>query len=181
MNVSNLISVLPLILLLCWAAAEDFRTRKIRNWLTLTLIVSGLARSYVGDGAMQVTPGQAWLGFAVGFIIPFALFALGAIGGGDVKLIAGVGAWLGPLGVVQVLIAEAIVGMIIVLIQCTASGKLLALFRNSALLAVNLVHLKEVGLEHVSSTGRACRSVDRPLPYAVPVLIATVIVVGRLV
>jgi hypothetical protein len=31
----------------------------------------------------------------------------------------------------------------------------------------------------VAETGQACRSIDRPLPYAVPVLVATVLVAMR--
>jgi prepilin peptidase CpaA len=123
------------------------------------------------------TPAQAGLGLLVGFAIPFALFALGALGGGDVKLLAGIGAWLGAVAVMKVFIVAAIVGLIIVLVQCAWQGRLLMLFRNSAVLAINLVHIQQVGVKHVSETGNSFRSVDRPLPYAVPVLIATILVV----
>ena len=53
------------------------------------------------------------------------------------------------------------------------------LFRNSAVLAVNLAHMNTLGVEHVKETGKTTRSVDRPLPYAVPVLIALVILICR--
>ena len=42
-------------------------------------------------------------------------------------------------------------------------------------LAVNLVHVRQVGVEHAKATGLACRSVDRPLPYAVPTGLAVVV------
>jgi hypothetical protein len=51
------------------------------------------------------------------------------------------------------------------------------LFRNSALVAMNLVHVRHVGLEHASATGRTAKSIGRPLPYAVPVLLAAIVVV----
>ena len=107
----------------------------------------------------------------VGFAIPFVLFAMGALGGGDVKLLAGVGAWLGPILAVKVFLAAAIVGMVIVLVQSAKQKRLSALFRNSAVLTVNLINIDRIGADQVCETGKACRSVERPLPYAVPVLV----------
>ena len=64
----------------------------------------------------------------------------------------------------------------IVLAQAAAAGRLRVLARNSAVVAVNLWHVRQVGVEHATETGRACRSVDRPLPFAVPVFAATLFV-----
>jgi hypothetical protein len=41
---------------------------------------------------------------------------------------------------------------------------------------MNLAHLRDFGLDHVATTGNECRSVNRPLPYAVPVLLASILV-----
>jgi prepilin peptidase CpaA len=170
--------LLPMFALLAWAAIQDARHRRIRNWLTLALAASGICNSFLMTAA--VTPAQAGLGLLVGFAIPFVLFALGALGGGDVKLLAGIGAWLGAVAVIQVFIVAAIIGLVIVLVQCAWQGRLLLLFRNSAVLAINLVHIQQVGVKHVSETGNSSRSFDRPLPYAVPVLAATIVVVTLL-
>ncbi|HVT89919.1 MAG TPA: A24 family peptidase [Tepidisphaeraceae bacterium] len=175
MLADRLLPIAPMLALLLWAAVQDVRTRKIRNWLTFTMALSGLLASMLHRGA--VAPSQAGLGLLVGFAIPFVLFVLGALGGGDVKLLAGVGAWLGPAGAIQVFAAAAIAGMVIVLVQCTYQGKLFALLRNSAVMAISLVHVNQLGVEHAAATGQSCRSVDRPLPYALPVLMATVLVV----
>lgn len=175
MTLSKLIPLLPMFTLLFWAAVEDWRSRKIRNWLTLSLAAGGIVTSFV-HGA-TVTPPEAGLGLLIGFSIPFVLFILGAIGGGDVKLLAGIGAWLGAAAIFKIFVVEAIVGLFIVLIQCAWQGKLFQLFRNSTVLAMNLVHIDQLGVEHASATGKSYRSIDRPLPYAVPVLIATILVV----
>jgi prepilin peptidase CpaA len=175
----KLIAFLPMLALLIWAAVEDFRTRRIRNPLTLALAISGIAHSYLApsDG---ITPLQAWAGMALGLFGMLPLYALRALRGGDVKIMAGIGAWLGPIGVIEIFVIEKIVGLIIVLTQCAWQGKLLSLFRNSAVLAVNLAHVRQLGVEHVSQTGRSFRSIDRPLPYAVPLLVATMIVIVHL-
>ena len=171
----NVLSMLPMLALLVWAAVEDVRTRRIRNWLTFALAGSGILHSYLSGSPLS--PSQAWYGLLAGFAIPFVLFALGALGGGDVKLLAGIGAWLGPVGAVEVFVVAALVGLVIVLVQCAWQGRLVTLFRNSTVLAINMVHIADVGVKHATETGKSCRSVDRPLPYAVPVLIAAAFVV----
>ena len=134
------------------------------------MVVTGFCQTFLSYN--QIAPSQSAFGLLVGFALPLALFVLGAIGGGDVKLLAGVGAWLGAVAVFKVFCAEAVIGMLIVLAQAAMAGRLGVLTRNSALLAVNLVHLDSVGLEHTKLTGQSCRSIDRPLPFAVPVFIA---------
>jgi Flp pilus assembly protein protease CpaA len=103
---------------------------------------------------------------------------MNALGGGDVKLLAGVGIWLGPVGVIKVILIESVVGMIIVLVQAAKQKRLSALARNTTVLAVNLINIGAIGADAVKETGEACRSIERPLPYAVPVLLATLILVA---
>jgi prepilin peptidase CpaA len=166
--------------LLIYAAAQDLRTRKIRNWLTLCLVLTGIAHSLVSSHALTptVTLSDSLLGTLAGFGLPLTLFIIGALGGGDVKLLAGVGAWLGVWGVVEVFLAAAIVGMVIILVQCAARGRLKVLFSNTFVLVLNFLHVRELGIESVAQTGKSCRSVDRPLPYAIPVLLAVVLMVA---
>ena len=168
------IRLIPLFVLLVWAAAVDLRARRIPNWLTLTVAITGLTQSFFA--ARTTSPGSAVLGLLVGFTLPFLLFAIGALGGGDVKLLAGVGAWVGPGPALAVFALAAIVGMVVVIAQALYQRRLGTLVSNSALLTVNLIHLNDVGVEHAAATGQSCRSVDRPLPYAVPVLAGTAIV-----
>jgi prepilin peptidase CpaA len=168
------LSILPMLVLIVLAALWDLRSRRIPNWLNGILILSGLASSLIVG--VPVSPTWSILGLVVGFAIPFVLFVMGAVGGGDVKLLAGVGAWLGPFGVFKVFVVECLVGLVIVLIQSAKQRRLSALFRNSAVLTVNLINIDSIGADAVCETGKACRSIERPLPYAVPVLIAVLIV-----
>jgi prepilin peptidase CpaA len=174
----RILSILPLLFMLISAAMTDLRTRKIRNWLTFSIILSGICRPLLVGGPPSVE--QAVLGVFAGAALPLVLFALGALGGGDVKLLAGVGAWLGPFPAVEVFCLAAIFGMLIVLAQAISQGRLRVLSRNSAVLALNLFHVQDVGLEHATATGKSSQSVDKPLPYAVPVLmaVATILIFG---
>jgi len=174
MTEQTLIAAAPLGAALVWAAVQDMHSRRIPNALTFPLVLCGVAQSF-GD-AGTVSPTQSLMGLAVGFTLTFLLFAIGAVRGGDVKLLAGVGAWLGPGMAFAIFAVEAVVGMVIVLAQALAQGRLTLLFRNSAVVGMNLMHLRDFGIDHVATTGNECRSVNRPLPYAVPVLIATALV-----
>jgi prepilin peptidase CpaA len=174
MSTFQWLSLLPMLVLIFMAAVWDFRSRRIPNWLNGILILSGLANSLIV--AVPVSSIWSIAGLIVGFAIPFVLFVMGAVGGGDVKLLTGVGAWLGPFGVFKVFIVECLVGLVIVLVQSAKQRRLSALFRNSAVLTVNLINIDSIGADAVCETGKACRSIERPLPYAVPVLIAVLIV-----
>jgi prepilin peptidase CpaA len=166
----------PLVVMLAVAAAIDIRSRRIPNALTGMLALIGFLQSFTSGHT--VTPWQSILGLLSGAALLSALFALRAVGGGDLKLLAAAGAWLGPKLVFQVFLLEAILGMLIVLISCAIHGRLRLLVNNSVLLASNIAHVNQLGTDHVQATGESCRSVDRPLPYAVPIFLATVIILS---
>jgi len=172
-----LLSYAPLLVLLAWAAIGDVRYRRVPNWLTMLIMVGGVVQSLLPTRTVSIS--TSLLGILAAAAVPLVLFAIGAVGGGDVKLMAGVGAWVGPAPAFAILLLEKIIGLLIVLGQAALQGRTRVLLRNSAVVAVNLLYVKEVGLDHASQTGRSCRSVDKPLPLAVPVLVAAAIVVLR--
>jgi prepilin peptidase CpaA len=176
MTSGGLLMSVPMLGLLVWAAAVDVRQRRIPNWLTFSLILSGLAQSFTW--ARTVSPSDACLGFLTGFALTFVMFAIGAMGGGDVKLLAGIGAWLGPWPTLTVFATEAIIGMVFVLAHAAVTGRLAKLLRNSTIIAMNFAAAGEAGagsLEQAVETGKACSSDGRHLPYAVPVLLAVLL------
>ena len=176
MSTYTLLMSVPVIAFLAVAAVIDWRTRRIPNWLTFSLVISGLAQSWMPQAV--VGPWSSLAGLATGVALTVMMYVVRALGAGDVKLLAGIGAWFGPQAALAVFCVEAIVGMVMAIAQATHEGKAKLLFKNSALIAVNLAHVNEVGLEHVKQTGQSCRSIERPLPYAVPVLVAVIILFG---
>ena len=172
-----LLNLVPLLLMLLAAALIDTRTRRIPNWLTLSLLLAGLLRGAFAPplGLSGFGLGGALLGMLAGFAAGFPLFALGARGAGDAKLYTAAGAWLGWQGVVVLFLVEAVVGLVVVVAQCLVRGKLPELLRNTGVLLVTLLHVRRVGVEQAAANGRAFTSVDKKLPHAVPFLMAAVI------
>ena len=87
---------LPVVIIGCItlvAAVIDVRTRRIPNWFTVPVLAGGLIFHTVtgGWGGLLTALG----GFVTGFGILLVLWLMGGGGGGDVKLMGAVGAWLG--------------------------------------------------------------------------------------
>jgi prepilin peptidase CpaA len=90
------------------ATAIDLRTRRIPNALTATMTGIGIALAATGVSGVPVA--GAFLGFAIGLALMLPGYALGATGAGDVKLMAAVGAIVGPGLVVVAFLCTAIAG-----------------------------------------------------------------------
>jgi prepilin peptidase CpaA len=90
------------------AAAIDLRTGRIPNPLTATVAAAGLGLSVLGLTG-QSTAG-ALAGAVIGFTVMLPGFIFGGTGAGDVKLLAALGTWLGPAGVVMAFLYSAIAG-----------------------------------------------------------------------
>lgn len=164
------LSIAPLVAGLLWAAVEDLRARRIPNWLTFSLVFLGFAQSFGPAGS--VTPGDALLGFLVAFGLGLGSYLLGALGGGDVKMLAAVGAWVGPRATIEVMVIVTVVAMVVAIMQMIAQRRTRAVLGSTAVVAVGLIHARELGMTHAAETAKTGHGIDRPLPYAVPVLIA---------
>ncbi len=78
-----------------WIAWGDLRTRRIPNYLTLGTAVAGLAFNFMSHGLNGLADG--FLGMLLGFACLILPYLWGGMGAGDVKALAALGAWLGPL------------------------------------------------------------------------------------
>ncbi len=98
-----------LIALLICAAAYDIRYRRIPNWLSVSGVAAGVALN-AALGGLAGGAVFALKGMALGFGFYFVLYVLHAMGAGDVKLMAAVGALVGWQNWVGIFLLTAIVG-----------------------------------------------------------------------
>jgi prepilin peptidase CpaA len=111
------------------AVLTDLRTRRIPNFLTVTLALAALA--------LQATHG--WVAFGGALAILVVVLALGSVafghhwlGGGDVKLLAAGAAALGFPDAVPFLIYTALGGGVLALVVAVATGRLVPVLRSVA-------------------------------------------------
>ncbi len=102
--------LIALALLLVSAGIEDARTREIANWKNA--LVAGLAPLWWIANGLPVWPDMAiQLGIGLLILAFFAgAFALGQMGGGDVKLIAALSLWLPVQPLIWMLVLMALLG-----------------------------------------------------------------------
>lgn len=108
------------------AAVIDGIKLKVPNWITFPMIISGWLYSMVaygmaGDG-WYVGLGWSLAGTAVGLILLLPAYAVGGMGAGDVKLLAGVGAWVHCLTTFNAFCVSVVVGAIMAVVMVVARG-----------------------------------------------------------
>jgi prepilin peptidase CpaA len=108
----NLWSLVPVVLVVI-ALVCDLRTREIPDWIPSMIFAWACLATAVG--LQEVT----WIGLMAGTLLGLGLaatvFYLGGLGGGDVKLLAAIGAAVGPVALLCVLFWTAICGGLLAL------------------------------------------------------------------
>lgn len=108
-----LISSILQILLLVYVATMDVATRLIRNRICLTLAIFGIAGQLANPAEMI----ESLIAATILFLVLFAVYQRGVVGGGDVKLLAALAVGLPLTGIIQLLTVMAFSGGILAVIH----------------------------------------------------------------
>ncbi|MFV0444595.1 MAG: prepilin peptidase [Planctomycetaceae bacterium] len=155
------------------AAGWDLRTRRIPNKLTFPVFLAGWVYQGIDRGWTGL--GDAALGFLVGFGILFVLWMVGGGGGGDVKLMGALSVWLGFRLTLLVMIAST--GIVLMITFCVFIWTLLTrgirASRDKYLATGKLTEKQIEAGKKQSPETTVQKQHRRVLPYAVPVAVAT--------
>jgi prepilin peptidase CpaA len=96
------------------ATVIDLRSRRIPNELTAAMGCIGLALAVTGTSGVSVS--ASLTGLVLGLLLMLPGYALGATGAGDVKLMAAVGAIVGPALVLSAFLCTSVAGGVLAVI-----------------------------------------------------------------
>ena len=125
-----------LILCLLLASIYDVRIKKIPNWLSLGLMVSGLIGNAVAIKGLSL--GDSGAGLVVGLLLMLPGYVFGSMGAGDVKLMAAIGGVLGFTPIVDVVIFSYLLMFVLAVLFVIIKGDLIRLLRRYQMLLYGL-------------------------------------------
>ncbi|MDB5390254.1 MAG: conserved rane protein of unknown function [Planctomycetaceae bacterium] len=105
-------TIIPIVLVGV-AAIIDLRRREIPDWISVAILLMAVFQGINGTPAAGLNRLAAFL---IAFWLGSFLFALGAWGGGDVKLLSALGAWLGFSALVTALFWMALAGGVLAVV-----------------------------------------------------------------
>lgn len=157
-----------------YASVIDYREHRVPNGLNAGLALCGIMVQAAYFGWSGV--GTALAGLATGFgllILPWIMHSMGA---GDVKLIAAIGAWMGPwltlVGFVTGVLVGGVMGAIIIL----RSGK--RSFAKANFVVLLAKHARSDAAFSEFGSTKSFGDTTTLLPYGIPLTIGALLILG---
>ena len=158
------------------AAFIDGWKLKVPNWLTFPMIFAGWIYSAVayqlsGD-AWYVGLGWSLAGTAVGLAVLMPAYAIGGMGAGDVKMMAGIGAWVYCSVTFYAFCVSTVVGAVLAVAMILLRR---GFKKHSSQMMYILNEILTVrNPETLSGIARERKSSMVLLPYGIPIAIGTI-------
>jgi prepilin peptidase CpaA len=155
------------------AAVIDGMKLKVPNWITFPMIISGwiymtLFSPYAGWEGLLYSLG----GTVVGLAVLMPAYAIGGMGAGDVKLMAGVGAWVGATVTLWAFAISAIIGGVIAVVMVII-GKGWSKHQGQFWMICNEI-LTVKDPDKLASIAAERKPTMMLLPYGIPIAIGTI-------
>jgi prepilin peptidase CpaA len=152
------------------AATIDGFELKVPNWITFPFIIGGWLYSTLAFG----WEGLGWsvVGTVVGLGLLLPMYAIGGMGAGDVKLLAGVGAWVYGTHTAYAFAVSAVVGAVLAVSMVLARK---AWKKHAAQFMVILNEILVIrNPERLAAIAAERKPTMLLLPYGIPIAIGTI-------
>ncbi|MBA3315058.1 MAG: A24 family peptidase [Planctomycetota bacterium] len=156
--------------LLVWAAWIDGRELRVPNWLTFPMVLAGLMYNFAAGGFGGL--GFALLGMVVGLLCLMPLYAVGGMGAGDVKLMAGLGAWLGWQVTAYSFVATVVVGAVMAVAMVVYRRAAVKHYANALMILREWLTIRDP--RALSQIAAARKPTMLLLPYGIPICIGSI-------
>ena len=161
------VKLLAMLAMLGAAVFTDLRERRIPNKVTVAGAAAAIALSALDVGGL---PTGALLGFGIALAVSFPAFALGALGAGDAKLLAAVGAFVGGGGLFAVFIYSGFAGGLLGLASAIRRGVIIPVLLETKNLVLWIVTFGHKGARRTIQDPGA-----RTIPYGVAIAVGAVL------
>jgi prepilin peptidase CpaA len=155
------------------AAVIDGLKLKVPNWITFPMIISGWVYS------VTLSPYAGWegmmysvLGTIVGLALLLPAYSIGGMGAGDVKLLAGVGAWCWSTTTLYAFAVSTIVGAIIAILMVVLRRKWFKHHAQFWMICTEILTVKDP--EKLAAIAAERKPSMMLLPYGIPIAIGTI-------
>ena len=152
------------------AAVIDGRQLRVPNWLTYHFLIAGLAFAYWKGGSGLLLWSLA--GALVGLVSLLPVYSIGGMGAGDVKLMAGLGAWIGPWFTFWAFVSSTLTGSLLALAMMLYSGELYEHLALTHIIGREVLTVRNP----VALSERAAQRKPTMLllPYAIPIALGSI-------
>jgi len=152
------------------AAVFDYSVRRVPNWLTLSGVLAG-----IGLNSFLFETAGLWIslkGLGLALLIYVPLYLLRAVSGGDVKLMAAVGAIAGPANWLGIMLITSIFGGIAAIVLVAFKHRVPRTIENIWGILTSLAHGKTPFESNPQLDVRSEQAVR--LPHAVVIAFGTI-------
>ena len=153
------------------AAVIDGWKLKVPNWLTFPLVMGGWIYSTATFGWSGLGWSLVGTGVGLGLLLP--AYAIGGMGAGDVKLLAGVGAWVWGTVTLYAFCVSAIVGGVIAVVMVLCGGSWRRHRDQFWAILCEIMVVRDPN--QLSTTAAQRKSSMMLLPYGIPIAIGTIV------
>lgn len=152
------------------AAYIDGKQLRVPNWITFPMILSGLL--YHGWTGGWTGLEAALVGTAVGLLCLLPLYSIGGMGAGDVKLMAGIGAWLGASVTFAAFVVSTVVGAVMAIAMVVRRKSFAKHYANFWLILSEFSQFKNP--RELSQIAAERKPQMLLLPYGIPICIGSI-------